>query len=115
VTLPVEVVKEFKAEEGRRGRRVGPPGKVTPRFRKLAEELVDVILAVTRGEAPLGNARQHDAPGPPPRAGRPAVEVHREPDPAAAEYRVKTIVPSGETLVPAAVPGAGIDVAALFR
>jgi Uma2 family endonuclease len=43
------------------------------------------------------------------------VEVHREPDPAAATYRVRTVVPSGETLVPAAVPGVRIDVAALFR
>jgi Uma2 family endonuclease len=43
------------------------------------------------------------------------VEVHREPDPEAGTYRMKAIVPSGETLVPAAVPGVTIDVAALFR
>jgi Uma2 family endonuclease len=43
------------------------------------------------------------------------VEVHREPDPEAGTYRMKTIVPSGETLVPAAVPGVTIEVAGLFR
>ncbi len=43
------------------------------------------------------------------------VEVHREPDPAAGAYRVRTVVPSGETLVAAMVAGVAIDVAALFR
>ena len=43
------------------------------------------------------------------------VEVHREPDPAAGSYRVRTVVPAGETLVAATVPGVTIDVAALFR
>jgi Uma2 family endonuclease len=43
------------------------------------------------------------------------VEVHREPDPEAGTYRMKTIVPSGEALVPAAVPGVTIEVAGLFR
>jgi hypothetical protein len=41
--------------------------------------------------------------------------VHREPDPAAGAYRVKTVVPSGETVVAATVPGVTIDVGALFR
>jgi Uma2 family endonuclease len=43
------------------------------------------------------------------------VEVHREPDRAAGSYRVRTVVPAGETLAPAAVPGVRIDVGALFR
>jgi len=43
------------------------------------------------------------------------VEVHREPDPAAGAYRLRTIVPSGETLAAATVPGLTIDVAGLFR
>ena len=43
------------------------------------------------------------------------VEVHREPDPAAGAYRLRTIVPSGETLAAATVPGLTIDVGALFR
>ena len=44
-----------------------------------------------------------------------AVEVHREPDQAAGAYRVRTVVPSGETLVAATVAGIVIDVAALFH
>ncbi len=43
------------------------------------------------------------------------IEVQREPDPATGVYGVKMVVPSGETLVAATVPGLVIDVAALFR
>jgi Uma2 family endonuclease len=43
------------------------------------------------------------------------VEVHREPDPATGSYRARAVVPSGETLVAAAVRGLVIDVGALFR
>ena len=44
-----------------------------------------------------------------------AVEVHRDPDPAAGAYRAKTVVRSGEALPAATVPGVTTDVAALFR
>ncbi len=44
-----------------------------------------------------------------------SVEVHREPDPTTGSYRVRTVVRSGETLAPAALPDLGTDVAALFR
>ena len=74
----------------------------------LDESEPEPDLAVVRAED-AQSAEHH------PRTAVLVIEVHREPDPAAAEYRVKTILPSGETLVPAAVPGVRIDVAALFR
>lgn len=44
-----------------------------------------------------------------------AVEVQRDPEPAAGAYRVKAAVSSEGTLAAASVPGLRIDVAGLFR
>jgi Uma2 family endonuclease len=43
------------------------------------------------------------------------VEVHREADALAGAYRSKTVVPAGQDLAAASVPGLSIEVAALFR
>ena len=43
------------------------------------------------------------------------VEVHREPEAAAGTYRTKTVVPSGQDVAAASVPGLTVEVAALFR
>ena len=44
-----------------------------------------------------------------------AVEVHRDPDPAAGAYRAKLVVSSGGTLAATGMPGLRIVVADLFR
>jgi len=43
------------------------------------------------------------------------IEVHREPEAAAGAYRARTVVPSGQDLASASVPGLTIEVGALFR
>jgi len=43
------------------------------------------------------------------------IEVHREPEATAASYRLRTVVPSGQDLASASVPGLTIEVDALFR